>query len=368
MQILIVEDDDLSRVMFQNATRKWGYEPVCMNNGLAAWEFLKTGQAPRLILLDWLMPGIDGLELCRRIKQELQDSPYYILLLTAKNMQDDIVHAFKAGIDDFIPKPVNLKELQSRIAVGARILEYQSRLAEHNAELEALNAQKNRFLGMAAHDLRNPLISIKGFSDLLLKKRIPAGQIDELLGIIHHLSQEMLSLIDDLLTISRIESSQFDIRLEVHDLVKLVYQRIKYSELQAANKQMTIVRPAPFVLNCVYDEARISQVMDNLLSNAIKYSYPNTVITVEVHSQADWVEVAVQDQGQGLSPEQQLRLFDEFGHVGNKPTGGESSTGLGLAIVKKIIEAHGGQIGVKSTVGKGSRFFFRLPFLPLEFH
>lgn len=363
MQILIVEDDELSRMMFLNATRKWGYEPICVNNGIAAWNLLQTGTAPHLILLDWMMPGMDGLEVCRKVKQQLSDTQYYILLLTAKNMQEDIVNAFKAGIDDFIPKPVNLKELQSRIAVGARILEYQSKLAIHNAELASLNEQKNRFLGMAAHDLRNPLISIKGFSDLLLKKSLPPTQVDELLGIIHNLSQEMLTLIDDLLTISLIESGKFDLKLQTHDLVQLIHQRIKFSEMQASNKHIQITRSLPATAIFVYDQARISQVIDNLLSNAIKYSNANTAISVSLQVEADWVEVAVEDQGQGLSAAQQKHLFGEFERVGSKPTGGETSTGLGLAIVKKIIEAHLGEIGVSSEVGVGSRFFFRLPLL-----
>jgi len=356
MRVLIAEDAMTSRIVLEEWVATWGYEPVSVPDGLAAWHILQADDAPRLILLDWMMPNMDGLELCKKVKQEQSHTSTYIILLTSKNSKEDIVTGLDAGADDFISKPVQPEELRSRLNVGSRILGYQQRLLE-------LDEQKNKFLGMAAHDLRNPLSSILGFSQLLLNTAMDEEGRKEFLTIINQVSEEMLVTLNDLLDISVIESGKFDLNKQANNFSDLVHYRVRLNSMRAQQKQIHIDTYVPNELNLNYDQERIGQVLDNLLSNAIKYSPPQTSIQVFAEVRDDgYLFLSVKDQGPGIPAAKKDRLFGTFEKLGVKPTGGEKSTGLGLAIVKKIILAHDGEVGVETEEGKGSCFFFSLPY------
>jgi two-component system, sensor histidine kinase and response regulator len=357
MKILIAEDAMTSRIVLEEWVTSWGYEPIAVPDGQVAWEILtqEESELPRLALLDWMMPNMDGLELCQRIKNTDKLPFIYVILLTSKNSKEDIVTGLDAGADDFLSKPVQPEELRSRLNVGNRILGYQQKLLE-------LDEEKNKFLGMAAHDLRNPLSSIMGFSQLLLNTPLDEASRKEFLGIIHQVSQEMLITVNDLLDISVIESGKFDLRIHDANLNDLIRYRVRLNCRNAQQKEMSIEMDLPKPdLVFTFDQERIGQVLDNLISNAIKYAPPKTQVHVSLKTVGDYAEVSVTDEGPGIAPDKQHRLFGTFAKLGSKPTGGEKSTGLGLAIVKKIVETHGGQVGLDSQVGKGCRFFIRLP-------
>ncbi len=357
MKILIAEDAITSRMVLEEWTKTWGYQPLCAPDGQVAWELLQQmppSEVPRLALLDWMMPNMDGLELCQNIKDPKHGLPFiYTILLTSKNTKDDIVTGLEAGADDFLTKPVQPEELRSRVKVGMRILDYQQRLLE-------LDEQKNKLLGMAAHDLRNPISSIMGFSRLLLSGNLEASSQHEFLTIINQVSQEMLLLLNDLLDISVIESGKFDLRLQEADLVQLIQYRLRLLGNNAEQKKMRIHTQLPDTALLHFDKERLGQVVDNLVSNAIKYAPPETDIRIELKLSEENATFFVTDQGPGIPPQQKDRLFGTFAKLGVKPTGGEKSTGLGLAIVKKIIESHGGSVGVDSQPGH-CRFYFNLP-------
>lgn len=355
MKILIAEDTNSARILLVSWLEAWGFIPVAVTNGREAWEVLQQADAPRLVVLDWMMPEMDGLELCAKIKREARQPFTYVILLTSKSSQEDIVTGLDTGADDFIVKPVQPEELRSRINVGVRILNYQRQLLD-------LDEQKNKLLGMAAHDLRNPLASLQGFSQLLLDGGLPAETEKEFLAIIQQVSQEMLGTLNDLLDISKIESGKFDLHPEALDAMDVIRYRVRLAQVNAERKGQRILLEGPDQLPLVFDRERIGQVLDNLLSNAMKYAPPDTTIQVTAGKvDEQWMEVMVRDQGPGIPEDQQGKLFATFQKVGIRPTGGEKSTGLGLAIVKKIIETHRGRVGVKSRPGEGSRFYFQLP-------
>lgn len=357
MKVLLAEDAPTSRMMLEEWLRIWEFEPVVAADGEEAWAHLQNPaeEVPRLALIDWMMPRMDGLTLCQKIKAAPQLPFVYVILLTSKNSKEDLVTGLDAGADDFLSKPVQPEELHSRLNVGGRILDYQCRL-------EAMDEQKNKFLGMVAHDLRNPLASIMGFSELLLGTEVPETSQREFLQVIHKASEEMLGLLNNLLDISVIESGQFDMALQPTDLIELVNYRLRLNQVKAQNKGMKLTfSAAPAHLEIACDGERIAQVLDNLLSNAIKYAPPDSEVSVQLQDRPDQVEVSVTDQGPGIPAEKRDRLFGTFQKLGSKTTGGEKSTGLGLAIVKKIIAAHGGEVGIAQEMSQGSRFYFTLP-------
>ena len=239
-------------------------------------------------------------------------------------------------------------------------------LRQSNDQLRELNNQKNEFLGMAAHDLRNPIAVIQNSSSVLSRyssENLTEKQKD-FLKKIYDTSKFMLKLLNNLLDISKIESGKLDLEISKNNYPEFVRKNIEFNEFFATEKGISIDAVLSDNIPLVdFDKNKVEQVLNNLISNAIKYSHPNTTILIKVLTEKDFVITQVIDQGQGIQEDELPRVFEAFQKASTKPTAGEKSTGLGLAIVKKIVEGHQGIIGVESEVGKGSTFFFTLPLL-----
>ena len=233
-----------------------------------------------------------------------------------------------------------------------------------NQKLTAANLEKNRYLGIAAHDLRNPLSSIRGLSQLMVENPMEPAEQKEFLETIHRTSDEMLGLVNDLLDVAVIESGRLDIKRKEQDLAKLVAQRIKHLEPHERSKRITLKFDAEGMRPASIDAARFGQVVDNLVSNAIKFSPPGTTVTVALRSGDGNFTFSVQDQGPGIPEEERKLLFRSFQKLSARPTGGEKSTGLGLAIVKKVVDAHEGRIEVESVPSRGTCFIVTVPIAP----
>ncbi|WP_455244256.1 PAS domain-containing sensor histidine kinase [Petrachloros mirabilis] len=236
-------------------------------------------------------------------------------------------------------------------------------IRQKNKELEELNETKNKFLGMASHDLRNPLHTIQSFSQILedgMVGGVNAEQKD-MLGSIYNASKFMQALLENLLDISKIESGKIELDKQIRDFNLTVKQQVELQQLLAKKKQITLHMNLSEIPPVRFDQNAIMQVLGNLIGNAIKFSPPNSSIYVATERAGDRIRCSVRDEGPGLSQKDQELLFKEFQRLSAKPTGGEKSTGLGLAIVKKLIHLHNGQVGAKSMLGKGTTFFFSLP-------
>ncbi len=230
-------------------------------------------------------------------------------------------------------------------------------------KLVELNQVKNRFLGIAAHDLRNPLATIRGLSDILLTEATgPLTQEQQqYLTIIHTASNSMLSLVNDLLDVSIIESGKLELSLQKGSLTELIEERIQIYRVLAEKKEVFFKYQRAEIPDLLFDPSRIAQVFDNLLSNAIKFSPAGASVGITITQAEQTVCVSVHDEGPGISHEDHSKIFTEFEKSSARPTAGESSTGLGLAIAKKIVDAHHGTLQVESQIGSGSSFRFTLP-------
>ncbi|HCL57411.1 MAG TPA: hypothetical protein DHW82_10445 [Spirochaetia bacterium] len=231
--------------------------------------------------------------------------------------------------------------------------------------LEKINSLKNEFLGIVSHDLRSPIGKIQMLSSYIINNQNIISKEDshEFLSDIKSTSQFILNLIEDLLDISKIEMGhlelcKFDIPAE-----NLIQQIILFNQAVAKNKTISIVSKIESGVEVIHaDEARIKQVCNNLLNNALKFSLPHSKITIQVSRKEDSLLFQFIDQGPGIPEAEISKLFQkEFYQTSVKSTDGEKGTGLGLSIVKKIVELHGGQVGVESQIGKGSNFYFTLP-------
>ena len=231
-------------------------------------------------------------------------------------------------------------------------------------ELIELNELKNKFLGMAAHDLRNPLSIIKGYLELFLSNDL-GGLTDDQREVLYEMNQTsdvMLGLINDLLDVSAIETGNLQLKRQPTKPSELLQATQKSLRVLARAKSIEIKLDLPISLPILQiDQARIKQVLTNLITNAVKYSFAHTVILLSARVFEKEVWISVKDQGQGIPVEEMKHLFKEFSRTSVKPTAGERSIGLGLAITRRIVEAHGGIIWVDSEIGKGSTFTFSLP-------
>lgn len=241
---------------------------------------------------------------------------------------------------------------------------HKKQLEEQNKELRSLNDQKSKFLGIAAHDLRNPIGAIHSFSSILMESFEDFSKEEkiEFLNLINDSSQFSLQLINELLDISKIELGKLDLDIKEHNIQEIINHTIKINKIFAKRKKIQILFDTNLPPQIIpIDKNKIEQVLHNLISNAIKYSNYETSIFVHLNANESFLEISVEDQGVGI-PEMELKnLFTEFGKTSAKTTANESSTGLGLAIAKKIVNGHNGEIMVSSKLGEGSKFLFTLP-------
>jgi len=359
---LLVGEDDISLHFCSTATRAVA---------------LAVELRPTVILQDLVLPDIDGLDLVRQYRAQPATATTPIIVLSTT--EDPMVksQAFEAGANDYVVKLPDRAELIARIRYHSRsylnavqrdeafraLHESQKQLVASNSALTALNQQLNTFVGMAAHDLRNPLGVVLSFSKFLMRdsSRTFTPQQITFLTSIQTSAEFMLHLVNDLLDVSTIEAGKLTLDLRSFDVAALVDANVTLLRILAQEKEIeivvTAVRPTPLV----GDARRLEQVLTNLLTNAIKYSHKQTRIDVSVRTADGQVEIAVRDRGQGIPTNELDRLFLPFSVTSVRATQGETSTGLGLMIAKKVVEAHHGRIRVESTEGEGSTFFVSLP-------
>jgi signal transduction histidine kinase len=375
-KLLIVDDDVFFRKMLPVKLKSAGFIIETAENGLAALEKFNDDPDIQLIICDLDMPGMSGIDLIHSLRNI---SEYVsIIVLTANDEISMAIEAINSGANDYVLKDGNILKILP-ISVERVWEKYQLKmnnfrlmndlsqknkaLKDTNNELIRLSQLKSKFLGIAAHDLRNPLTSIRGLSELLISEAFGSlnDEQNEYIKIINHAADDMLTLVNNLLDISLIESGKLELRLKKASITELIMKRIKINRVIAEKKNISIHPSIDNISDFFFDQKGISQVFDNLLSNAIKFSPPGTNVFVDIYQENASVVVRVRDEGPGILEEDKSRLFLEFQRLSAKPTGGEKSTGLGLAIVKRIIEAHGGTLKVESTVGSGSTFSFTIP-------
>ena len=234
-----------------------------------------------------------------------------------------------------------------------------------NVAMHKLTAQKDEFLRVASHDLRNPLQSIQGASELLelySERENSSAEMREFIGMIQERAGAMQRIIEDFVDCQAMEDGQLKLSSLPTDLTAMVREEIAALAVSARAKDITLTfAQAEPGLTANVDRARIAQVLENFVGNAIKFSSTGTTVSVHLLRQEERVRVEVTDEGPGLGPDDHVKLFTRYGRLSAQPTGGEVSTGLGLAICKQLVEAHGGSIGAGNNPGNGATFWFELP-------
>ena len=355
--ILIVDDVPKNLQLVGTVLRNNGYRVSPADSGLVALERLENVKAD-LILLDLMMPGMDGLEVCRRLKENPNTADIPVIFLTASSELDHLLSAFEMGAMDYITKPFYAPELLARVKTQIELKYSREALLEANNRLKELNNEKNEFMGIASHDLKSPLTSILGISQLIQSSPdMTHEDILKWVGKVEEQSQRMVYIIKNLLDANRLDRGEMRMNISLVDLKTLVDETVSQLTPNALYKEQSLeVSHERERMVIRTDQNLMLQVLENLLSNAIKYSPRENRIWVKTYMEYGKAIVEVRDEGPGLSQEDQSKLFMRFARLTPEPTGGEHSSGLGLSIVKRLVESMGGEVWFRSTLGVGSTF------------
>jgi len=253
---------------------------------------------------------------------------------------------------------------RSLIALNGEVSNLNRELQKKTVQLEKLSEQKSRFLGIAAHDLRNPIGGIHGLSRILMEEATASGDEAhaEIFAQMRESSGFMLELIEDLLSAVTIESGAMDLNLESLDLNELIASNLRLNRIVADAKGVRLdAQPGAQLPAMRLDRLKMHQVLSNLISNAVKFSPRGSTVTVASAREGSTAVISVQDTGPGIPTSELEQLYSPFHQTTVRSPGGEASSGLGLSIVKSIVEKHGGRISVESEVGVGSTFRVSLP-------
>jgi two-component system, sensor histidine kinase and response regulator len=354
--LLVVDDQESNIQVVGAALGKLGFEILPATGGNQVFQRLAV-RRPDLILLDLLMPEMDGFEVCRRIRENPDWAEIPIVFLSSADDKSLIVRALESGGVDYITKPFNQAELVTRVRTHLA-------LKRARDELKQLAEDRDEMLGILTHDLKNHLGGMN-MSAQLLRDRTEATADPKLRLMaenISHSSSQMLTFVKEFLANASADH-RLKIQIESVNLSDAAARAVQQHQEAARHKQLLLKIVLPPDGSLVKaDAATLGQVLDNLLSNAIKFSPPGKQIRLTVCPPgARYVECQVQDEGPGFSPEDKARMFRRYGRLSARPTGGEPSTGLGLSIVKKLVLAMQGELACESTPGSGATFAFRLP-------
>lgn len=365
--VLIVDDSPHNLQVLGNMLKQHGYHLAFAQNGLQALDFVKTKQ-PEIILLDIMMPGIDGFEVCRQLKQDTTLSNIPVIFLTAKAEKDSIIQGLELGAVDYITKPFNAKELITRVNTHLElktakdvIVRQQEELQLKLEELKQANATKDKFFSIIAHDLKNLFNALLFYSDrIVVNQNIDADKkID--LQIIQIASKKGYNLLKNLLEWSKMQTGRITWKPAQYNLTEIIAENIALSSTHAKTKHIEVFSEILETTSVFADKNMLNTIIRNLLSNAIKFTPENGNIQISSQEQEAYVEISISDTGVGLKPEDIDKLFRaDIDHI-TIGTGEEKGTGLGLILCKEFVEKNLGTIGVESEFGKGSRFYIRLP-------
>lgn len=355
LKILIVDDTPENLLVIARTLEPEGYEMRFSQDGAAAINIAKETSFD-LIILDVMMPNMDGFEVCRRLKEDptIEDVP--IIFITAKTDTNSIVKGFEVGGVDYLTKPFHIGELRARVGTHLKL-----RLRER--ELRQLNATKDKFIGIIAHELKIPLGGIKGFVNIMNEQfeLCSIADIRENISLVKDAVENLSALVENLLNWSNLQIAPILYHPNDFELNSMVYDIINWFKSEIDYKHLTIEVQVNNELQVHGDIGMIESILRNLLSNAIKFNRKDGYVKISSTEQEQEIFIIVEDKGIGIAEEDCQKLFRldaEFKQIG---TYGEVGTGMGLILAKEYVIRHGGRIWLESEVETGTKVFFTLP-------
>ncbi|MGW9685160.1 hybrid sensor histidine kinase/response regulator [Flagellimonas sp. 2504JD1-5] len=361
--ILAVDDEQLNLELIRFILERNDYQYEGTSDDDYFFELLKQ-RKPDLILLDVIMPRIEGFELCEKIKgyQEYKDIP--IIFLTGKVNVKDKVKGFEVGGVDYVTKPFNEQELIARIQTHVELKRAKNQIEEQAQNLKQSNDLKDRMFSIIGHDLRSPLSAAKLKMDFIMRGIIDPKDdkfLDEIVYDLLKTMDEALNLLQNLLGWAKSESDQIQMIPEKLNLNDLVEQTFRLLKLGSDHKHIEMQNNVPEGIFAFADNNMIKTVLRNILSNAIKFTPVDGVIKINSTLNKENVVIEIEDNGNGIPKEDIKKILNPNEHFSKLGTEKEPGTGLGLILCQNFVQKNGGELKIRSKVGEGSTFYFDLP-------
>jgi two-component system sensor histidine kinase/response regulator len=375
--LLVVDDIEANRDVLSSRLENNGYAVACAEHGEQALELLHAN-AFDMVLLDIMMPGMDGFQVLQRMKDHERLKHIPVIMISALNELDSVARAIQMGAEDYLPKPFNPILLRARVSACLEKKHARDRemllfeqLQENYELLQELEKSRDDLMNMIVHDMRTPLTAlIAGMATLEVMGSLNNDQ-REIMEIATAGGDTLLAMINDLLDVEKLESGSLQLEYTLVSAGNLVASAVAQVAPLAASKQLTLVSHigADFP-QFAGDENKLRRTVVNLLGNAIKFTPSGGTVTVDARCSVaeQSIVFSVSDTGEGIPAESLDRIFEKFGQVESRKGGRLMSTGLGLTFCRLAVEAHGGEIGVESAPGVGSKFHFTVPLSKRDAH
>lgn len=367
--ILIVDDITENLQILGNLLRENNYRTAIAKSGFEALDFVLK-RIPDLILLDINMPVIDGYEVCARLKSDEKTKDIPVIFISALSDTEDILKGFVAGGVDYITKPFQREEVLARVKTHLTIKYLQEDLKKQNLALREserkliqANATKDKLFSIIAHDLRGPIGTIVSFLEILVDQTDSYTEEDMKTFLLEmkSSSETTYNLLDNLLNWALSQKGAIDYQPENLVINDIVNENIELLSANAKKKSIKLFSDISDTAIAFFDKNMITTVLRNLISNALKFTQMGGEVKISAFDKVNFVEIAVSDNGTGITEENLKKLFHTESNFTTIGTSSEKGTGLGLILCREFIEKHGGTIWVETEVGKGSKFIFTLP-------
>jgi signal transduction histidine kinase len=360
-RILVVDDEPRNLLLLQDLLESRGYTVWTAADGARGLAVARE-QSPDVVLLDVMMPGLNGFDVCRQLKTDQGTAMIPVLLVTSLDARVDRMAGIGAGANDFITKPIDTGDLLLRVRNAVTTKRLHDEISGQFRKLQELEAARDTLTHMMVHDLRSPLTGLQGHLDLL-RMAVAAGSHDEVLEFARDASaiaEHLKGMVSQVLDVSRMESGDMPLFREEADLRELVSGAV--ASLGPPPNSIEVVYETgeqPLVLAC--DREVVTRVVANLVGNAFKFAPPSGQVRIGWEASNGVALVTVADNGPGVEPEHRKVIFEKFRQAPLTRPGRLRSSGLGLTFCKLAVEAHGGRIGVDDQDGGGARFWIELP-------
>jgi signal transduction histidine kinase len=353
--ILIVDDTPKNIQVLGKTLHDLGYNVSIATSGGQALESVKK-ERPDLILLDIQMPEMDGFDVCKILKANPDTKGIPVIFLTAVTDSDKVVQGFELGAVDYITKPFNTAELTMRVATHIEIKQSREKLRE-------LNASKDKFFSIIAHDLRNPFAALLLNSEMLLitLQHNDVEKSKQIADAILNSSEKGYDLLRNLLDWAQTQLNSIMFTPITIKLKKLVTEIIELVKNQANEKNITLTNVVPEDLLLKADAMLLQIIIRNLITNSIKFTFNGGSVMIQAKEDKCQTEISIIDTGIGMEKEMSEKLFRIDAKVTREGTTGETGTGLGLILCKEYVDRHGGKIWVESELGKGTKVVLTFP-------
>jgi len=369
--ILVVDDDPVVRSLMRATLENDNFEVIEAGDGVDGCRLYEE-RRPDLLLVDVIMPRMDGFELCRELRSRLASAYVPIVVATGLDDVPSITRAYDAGATDFIPKPVNWLVLNHRVRYILRASRAFEELRRNQAHLiaakdaaEAASRSKSEFLANMSHELRTPLNAIIGFSGMMSDRMFgPLNEkYTEYAGVIGDSGRHLLAIINDILDLARADANRLVVTEEEVEISRIVDLSSRIvQELAARAEVIFVIETENRLPNVMGDTAKLTQILVNLLSNAIKFTPAGGTVSLKIAQKPEGgLTFRVSDTGIGMSAEQIPVALSPFGQVDSGLNRKYDGVGLGLQLTKRLIELHEGTIEITSEPGRGTRVDFHLP-------